>query len=216
MGARRSRAGGDFDPSDAAGYEFDYDAENYSAGTLLDISGNGRHLTQATESARPTLVSRNGRDALSFDGGDRLDGAMGTALTQPLTIYLISEIPNITSTENLISSDGVGIYSGASGYRIDAGSLIIAPHSTSQLALCAVFNGASSAGYVSDFVTAAASGDVGTDGMSTITLGGVGASTATLNGYIWRVIGYSGAHDQATRKQIGDYLAARYMITITT
>lgn len=205
-----------WDPGDIAGYAFDYDAESYAGGTLLDLSGNGRDLSQADPAKRPAQVSRNGRLALHFDGTQRLDGVMGTMLGQPLTIYLVSEIPDRTVTQHLISTDGVRVYSASSGYRVGAQSVFVVSAHENQSAMSAVVNGASSAAYVDDFTSPAASGDSGAGGMSTLTLGGTGATATSLVGYIWRVIGYSGAHDAPTRKLMGDYLAARYSIPIVT
>lgn len=72
---------GQFDPSMLAPRAW-YDASDTatitasgnSVSQLSDKSGNGLHITQGTASAQPTTntITRNGRNALSFDGGDRL------------------------------------------------------------------------------------------------------------------------------------------------
>jgi hypothetical protein len=58
-----------------------------------DKSGNGRHLTQPTSTARPTRVSSyvNGRTALTFDGTDFLSVANSVALGNNTVIMVVRE-----------------------------------------------------------------------------------------------------------------------------
>ena len=45
-------------------------AAGHPVGKIADVSGNGKHLTQSTATARPTLTSYSGKLWLEFDGID--------------------------------------------------------------------------------------------------------------------------------------------------
>lgn len=55
-------------------------ASGQSVARIDDKSGNGRHLTQSTASARPTYIESGGLKYLDFDGGDSLVSLSGTAI----------------------------------------------------------------------------------------------------------------------------------------
>lgn len=240
MGGRGNRRGGwgraasstpAFLPSDIANQEFWYRGDDtIDVGgvvqTWTDKSGKGRHATQGTAASRPTPVTRAGQRALSFDGGDQLVATFAGALTQPTTIYPVWEATAISGVQVLLDgNDGTNrnfIYATATGPAVRAGAPTElaggAPSAGQIYASCFVVNGATSALYGrSDFVTAGATGNAGAAVLDGLTLGASNASTLRLTGYLWEVIGYSGAHDAATRKLIGDYLTARYTgLTVTT
>lgn len=230
-GGGRPATAAPFLPSDIVGQEFWYRGDDtVDVGgvvqTWTDKSGNGRHATQGTAAARPTPVTRAGQRALSFDGGDQLVATFAGALTQPTTIYLVWEVTAIMGVQVLLDgNDGTNrnfIYATATGPAVRAGAPTElaggAPSAGQIYATCFVVNGASSALYGrSNFVTAGATGNAGTAVLDGLTLGASNASTLRLTGYEWEAIGYSGAHDAATRKQIGDYLTSHYpSLTVTT
>jgi hypothetical protein len=67
---------------------------------LGDKSGNGRHATQAgADSIAPTLLTneKNGKNALSLDGGDFLVGTLGFTLTAQ-TVFLVCRFSTGTSS----------------------------------------------------------------------------------------------------------------------
>lgn len=102
-------------------------------GGWRDISGNGRHVTQATAAARPILkpASVGGRRSVRFDGvDDLLTTAVGLGLSGDLTITaFIVILPTSATREEAywgfggaaVALDGIGLYSsptfggGASG-----------------------------------------------------------------------------------------------------
>ncbi len=57
-------------------------ANNDPVGKMLDLSGNNRHVVQATTAAKPTYKTNilNGRSVLGFDGGDWMGNAAPGAL----------------------------------------------------------------------------------------------------------------------------------------
>lgn len=238
MGARGNRRGGGaraasapaFVPTDIANIQWWYRGDDTVdvAGvvqTWSDKSGNARHLTQGTAAARPTPVTRAGQRALSFDGGDQLGVAFAGALTQPTTEYLVWEVVNVATQQVLYDGNDATnrnfLYIKA-GPNVTGGApteLVAGAPSSGQIYASAfVVNGASSALYGrSNFVTAGASGNAGAAVLDGLTVGASNGSTLRMTGYLWEFIGYSGAHDAATRKQIGDYLTSRYTgLTVTT
>ena len=224
MGGRRAAAPAPFSPLDIADLEAWY-RETYASGTWVDLSGKGRDLTQATAGSRPTQVARAGQAALSFDGGDWVQGAFGATLSQPLTVYAVFE-PTSLATQRYIfdgddASNRVALYTDTTpNYGVHAptartgGTPTLAIH-----AACFTANGASSALRVDNFAGAAItlSGDPGTAGLDGLTVGARYLQNINWQGYIWEIILYSGAHNAATRKLVGDYLTARYTgLTVTT
>lgn len=237
MGARGNRRGGGaraasapaFVPSDIAGQEFWYRGDDtVDVGgvvqTWSDKSGNARHVTQATAAARPTPATRNGQRALSFDGGDWLQGAFAGALAQPNTLYLVWEPSGLASTRLILDGDGAAnrifFYTSTATISASAGSVLSgATASVGQIyGSAVVVNGGTSALYgASNFVTAGASGAMGAGTLDGLTIGSNYLGAGFFTGYVWEVIGYSGAHNAATRKQIGDYFTSRYTgLTVTT
>lgn len=218
-GGRRVAAA--FSPSDIAGLEAWY-RETYAAGTWTDLSGNGRDLTQATGTARPTQVTRAGQLALQFSSASSqfVKGAFGATLSQPYTIYAVHEMPTLATTSiysGSVSASGM-LQILTTGYRSYAGAFLtgsVVPLTTIQ-GSCVVFN-ATTNNYVDNFVTAQKSGSAGAGGLDGISAGSQTGASNFFTGYIWEIIVYSGAHDAATRKQIGDYFTGRYSgLTVTT
>lgn len=193
--------------------------------TWSDKSGNARHLTQGTGTARPTLTTRAGQPVLSFDGGDYLQGAFGATLNQPNTIYVVWEATGVATTQVILDGDdGTNrhfIYVRTPGPTVRAGAVTEliggAPSAGQIYASCFVANGGSSAIYGrSDFVTAGASGAGGSAALDGLTVGANNAGAAHLTGFIWEVIVASGAHNAATRALVGTYFSSRYSGLVVT
>ena len=72
----------------------------YSA---TDGSGNDRHASQATSTARPTLTTVDGVVCAGFDGGDWLQ-ALGFTLTQPNHVIVIGKVTELIATHAFVDS----------------------------------------------------------------------------------------------------------------
>ena len=86
-----------------------------------DKSGNNRHLTQATASARPLLKTsvRNGRNALLFDGvDDFISRSTVVQNSQSYTMFVVLKTEN-TSVTRTVAFNGNG---GGSGYSMYQGT----------------------------------------------------------------------------------------------
>lgn len=147
--------------------------------------------------------------------------AFNTAMTYPNTWYMVC---NVTATSNTIyyriGEDGN--YSGSPGFTMttsrtfvsqtqDAGSAITSGAvATGTHVICVVYNGASSAMYVDDSITAFASGTTNNQTSTDIAIGSYAAGT-----YAWTTqAGYQGAHSQTQRSRIMHALGRKYAIAI--
>ncbi len=175
-----------------------------------DVSGNGNHLKQGTDTNRP---SKEADGSILFDGVDNFLKADAFTLVQPETVYLL--VKQVTWTLARRFFDGnivntgliyqnpttptIKMYAGSdSGENSD---LTIDTYS----AICAVFNGASSILRVDN--NADVSGDVGAGDMGGLTLGANGANGQWSNIQVKEVLIYNVAHDAAERLQMTAYLA---------
>lgn len=209
------------DPSEIAGYEFDYDGGSFAEGVATDISGNGRDLS--TQAGTVAQVSRAGQLALSFDGASWLGAQFAAPIAQPVTVYSVWEATNassgvIVSASNLVTNRYLTyIFSSAIRAFLGVGLAGGAPVAGTVYGSSVVANGAVSELYgLSDFATPGDVGDVGANAVEGIRFGASGDGAFPFTGYIWRVIGYSGVHSLATRREIGRFLSKRYGITIAT
>jgi hypothetical protein len=191
---------------------------------LLDQSGTGdaNKDLAASGALRPTWnqssSTYNYRPTMSFNGSMELEGpADWTAtLAQPYTCYMVGEQDaavtgyfsggNVGSRAGILQNSGNvwSIYSGAG--PVDAAVTTTTPH-----VMCAVFNGGSSAIYVTESGTASGSGNAGTQTLQRSTIGGLTSGVGgRMVGKVAEYIVYSGAHDSTKRQSVMNYLKSRY------
>lgn len=193
---------------------------------MRDLSPNGRNFSQGVAANQPTLVASdsayNGRPVLTTDGDDWLDAIAAWNLVQPVTIYVVGQIGNSADYKTFVDAgagsrlivrgtagEGLSMFGGSA--NIEPGASIAGPS-----IVCAVFNGASSAGYVSN-VTASITGNPGTGGLGTprICAAPVGVYPMPSDGKLAEVIYTSVADSAAQRAQMFGFLSRRYGIAVT-
>lgn len=200
--------------------------EIYASGTWTDLSGNGNDVVQAAPSAQPTQVTRYGQDVLSFDGGDNMAGAFHAALTQPYTVVCVLEPNDIISPRSVYDSDDgtnrmeLLVFATTGVVNIFSGVSHVADPVTAAT-VAAVFSetdGASSSIWVDDWTDGAVdSGNQGAHLPDGLTVGADFLGNNDWFGFIAELIIYSRSLTTAERKDIGDYLTARYDgLTVTT
>ena len=155
-----------FDPADygavalwgGARYETGY-ANNDSVSSVADFSGNSRTASQGTAAAQPTFkaageVAGVSLPVLYFDGGDVLNTASFTTLTQPYTVAFVAKSATTAANNSPFGSNEGTSYTGISG-RTTATWLAYANAagftggtSTSWSVVVVVFDGSSSFMYV--------------------------------------------------------------------
>lgn len=138
----------------------------YSVGQLDDISGNGRHIVQATSANQPTLdftAQVNGFVPVKFDAVDDLmqTATAFTAIAQPFTIWIVCRIRQQLNSVYMVSgsdSSHQGNVSLISPFKIAMGATTAnfsgPVVDTNRMDVAAVFNGASSILYVRGAATA--------------------------------------------------------------
>lgn len=82
-----------------------------------DLSGNGRHATQATAANQPTYTASaiNSKPALTFDGGDFMSGLWAGATASEATIVAVGTYGSSAATQAIAS---VGTPATNSGFGI--------------------------------------------------------------------------------------------------
>jgi hypothetical protein len=210
------------DPTDLpnllAWYRMDLGATTSGGGTVLDAladqSGNSRNLASTGSAITYTAsdAAYGNQATATFAGAQKLDGAAwGSSQSQPYTIYWVG---HSASHATRIFSSGPVCFNVSGEWGMYAGTNIIAATGTDATAPsvgCIVFNGASSAMYIGNAGTAAATGNPGSDAMPELVLGADIAGGGDLYGKIAEVFAYSGTHDAATRSRVMAYLTARYL-----
>ena len=217
-----------FQPSDIANLAAWYRADQgitiaTGVSQWNDISGNGRHLTQATGANQPTFGATSGPNstpALTFDGSNDVLSATFSAINQPLHCFAIMRTNNIPAASGFISG-------GASGERFIAGNTastnvlnywggtgIVYSHSdtTNHFLWEVLVNGASSS--VIRGNTAAGTGSVGSNTMSGVTLGQMPGNGYT-NCILSEVAIYSAQISGTNLTNLRAYYASRYGVTTT-
>ena len=206
---------GGFLPSDLANLEL---WTKYNSGITVtgsgvsqwdDVSGNGNHLKQGTDTNRP---SKEGDGSILFDGVDNFLKADAFTLVQPETIYFLGKQVSWTINDTFFD-----------GNALNRAKLQQSPTTPSIIAYAGSFSGSSSDlsvgayGVVANIYNGASSvlqinnnppitGDFGAADMGGFTLGASGSNVNWSNIQVKEVLIYSAAHDAATRAQVISYL----------
>lgn len=207
-----------YDPSDPA--MRDLDGSDRFEELRAKGPGNKEPVTQATGSARPTLTTLGGVEAMEFDGGDWLRVTWATNLSQPCMSIIVADITGTGLTYVTCDNEagGAGTHSAAffsSGeWRASAPSVLVSGDGTRNglRAHAFVANGGSSAYYLDDFTDPAIEGSGGSNAISGRTIGGNAGATPA-----GRVVGAIGDHivttstDATTRALYAQWLTDRYV-----
>lgn len=175
-----------------------------------DQSGNGRHLLQATDAARPP---KQADGSITFNGVAQTLKCTPFTLNQAATVYFLGQMVAFTAAAKIVdgnSSNTMGIQmsgtppivqlnAGASAAAV--GTLAVGVNGI----LTAVFNGASSSLQLN--ASAPATGNAGAGNAGGLTLGSSGGGTQFSNINVKELIVFPAAHDAATISRIVAYLA---------
>lgn len=186
-----------------------------------DKSGNARHATQATGANQPTTGTRtvNGRNVLDFDGtNDYLVTAAFTALTQPLTIFLVMKLDQTAATRGVGQThvDGIVTTNRAVLYdtinpdlRAYAGVALVDGVPNTNLN-CTVFkpNGASSSIWRNGGTPT--TGNAGTHTLTGVTIGCRFEFTEFTDAVYCEYLAYDAALSNTEINAVGNYLANKW------
>jgi hypothetical protein len=221
LGLNKGTAG--FDVRNYANLIAYYDARKspYTLATGVsqwnDISGNGRHLTQATGASQPTYNAGSGFPYLQFDGTDDFMKTGSFTQSQPISVYFVGQQVTWTNTDIFWDGLAAGCQAFQNGSTpnigINAGSTL---GSVSSLAvgangiLCAVFNGASSS--LRHNRNSAITGAAGAGNPDGFTLGSTRVPSAYGNIRVSAFAAFSVAHTTAEQDNIIAGLGAEWGI----
>lgn len=186
-----------------------------------DESGNDRHATQASPSAKPTLHldAVNGKPAVKFNPllSNMFMTTPSVGITQPNTVIVVGKQTS-TATEGRFIDSAVGGTRQLLGLTITAGRFDSYAGTASVQGsknrsgafhiLTMVFNGASSVGYLDGAQEVA--GNPGSNGLGVVYLGNDGGGSAYLTGEIAEVLIFDHALSSEERAGVESYLATKY------
>jgi hypothetical protein len=153
-----------------------------------DIGSYNRDLTQGTDGNRATLVTGdlNGRNVLSFDGGDFYQLQFGSPVAQPIMVYLVYQMDNTGASQAVYDGYTDGFYYinnttenqfGASGFVTYAKTQPI-PYTILRIK----YDGASSEVWENGVSVATA--DIGANNLDGITIAKLRLNFADLTGKV--------------------------------
>jgi len=175
-----------------------------------DVSGNGNHLKQGTDTNRP---SKEADGSILFDGVDNFLKADAFTFIQPEAIYLLAK--QVTWVANRYLFDGNTSFTGSIWQNGTSPELKAYAGTNSAVnaglpvdtygVMCVVFDGASSLFQIDN--NSPITGDFGASNLSGFTLGsrGDGANNSTLQ--IKELIAFNEAPDTAAIEKVIAYLS---------
>jgi len=192
--------------------------------TWSDQSGNGNHVSQATEAAQPVYnvsdANFNGHASITFDNSDDyLSRAtlVGGALAQPNTGFAVFKYANLTGFREVFDGVGSGnrhtLEGDGANLVVGAGTNATTDTAVTTTSVCGVlFNGASTNSYLNGH--AGAGGASGTDALNGLAVGvNLNLTGAFMDGEIAYIIMYDSALSAADISAVGTALAAKYGTT---
>jgi lysophospholipase L1-like esterase len=197
-----------------------------SVASFTDLSGNARHIVQATGGLQPTFRATggpNGTPTVQFASGNWMASASFSVVAQPLTLYLVANVTG-TGSQHLfdagvagtnrcdvfLNTTAVELYAGGGGYVALLNQTLpfvpLVPTKASQL-LRVVVNGASSTMFCNG-VPSGLTGNPGANGLDGLTLGSYegGAGGGLLTGTVSALLAYQGLHTSGQAAQVEGYL----------
>lgn len=186
-----------------------------------DLSGNSRHLTQATGANQPAIVSNvlNGRQVRRFDGVNDLLTNSTYSLSQPFTVFSVIDYTvsalgkNVFAGNSGASAPAVSINS-TNKASLFAGSTITATNAAAKpCILSSVFNTTSSV--LLENGLQVASGNVGSAALSGFRLGAWSSGGDRFIGDIAEVIMFPVVLSTTDRRRVEGYLSSKYNIAVS-
>lgn len=195
-----------------------------TASAWADQSGQGNNVSQGTAGLQPTInasdAAYNNKPSLSFASASTqhlVSAALGFALTQPATYYVVGEQDG-SATGGFVGTNG-GTIMAAYGNATAPGTLALyagtilsgtyQPNVPSVMGF--VFNGAASSVYAMNSSTPIVTGACGASNEPSFSIGG-DATVGFLQGKVVEVLAYSVAHSAADRARRFSYLARKYKL----
>ena len=173
-----------------------------------DLSGNNNHLTQSTDTNRP---SKELDGSILFDGVDNFLAKTGLTLNQPHTVYMQFKQVTWTNGDVIIGYGGgatrfLGQSSSTPDVRLfnGTGNIVIPIPLDIYASLAVVSNGSSSVLQLNN--NTPVTGEAGSNNASAIQLATNNQVNSFANMQVKELIVFNAAHDLPTREKVIDYL----------
>lgn len=178
-----------------------------------DLTGNGRHLKQATGANQPAISGTS----LLFDGTAHTMATDAFTWNQPATIYLLARQVTWTAARFImdgLSANGLRLRQGGTtpqiAFRTDGGADIASNGDWALGAYAVVAVGANPSGtdsFIQVNNNAATTGNFQSAALGGFTLGSTRTPSGFSNIQVKAAGLFSGSHDAATRRRVMWYLA---------
>jgi Putative Ig domain len=225
-------------PTLLASWDFADNTRLTNTGALIDqITGSDgtTHTLASTGTARPSVVTRSGRQVAQFSGGQALQKIGSVGISNQCTIVTIFEPTSVAANSCLVQyAAGPGVFGAATqqhtalissstgiqhrkhdGTNQSIASVGSVPTLAPHLAVGTSFSGSTAAELNIDGAGAAIVAGAlaaGPSGIDRVTMGRTGAATPEFpyNGYISRVLVYSTPLNATQREEVAAWAAANY------
>jgi hypothetical protein len=187
---------------------------------VADKAGGSLNLTNSgADSVCPTYMSSglNGLSALSFDGGDRLDGS-ALLMTAPFSLFVVclADVTGTTRVCGVASARSIGPFAASNtqwGFFNAGGIQTFGVSATSASVLGMTCTGAL-AGVFFGNGTQSATATLSSLTPGGFSLGGDVAGSGTLDGRACEVVAYNSALSAANVSRVSRYLGKKWGITV--
>lgn len=192
-----------------------------------DQSGNGdanRNAAQGTGANQPTYNATDanfaGKPSLTFAANSKLiTGTWSVAIAQPATVFVVgkqdSATPGRYAMDSLSDPPQFALFGdGTNQSHQFAGVDNVVASTSSPKVTVLEYNGASSKQYLSS-LTAAITGDAGTNGAAGLSIGNYAGSLANGGWTLTEILVYNSILSASNRALVTKYLGSRYGITIS-
>lgn len=186
-----------------------------------------KDLVQAVGAAQPSRTASNaafgGQATIDFDTDEFMQSiAWASAVVQPATMFAVASDDGVSNTQ--FFADGISgaarneLFKSVGGYKIAAAAPALSSGvaiSTAPKIYVAEFNGATSRVYVSS-PTVRASGSVGVEGITGLTVGADEAGANFLNGSVAEIAIFRRALNANDVRSLMLYASRRYALPIVS
>lgn len=185
-----------------------------------DKSGNGNHVTQGTPENQPSTGTRtiNNLNTIEFNPGTELLSNTSFTLSEPFTIFSVSESDNVTAT-NYVWADSNGsnvLYNngGISAFSVFFGSVVtFATANSNGVPYIVTVVGDSTDG-IGRNGAALTTGNAGAGSFDKFNIGNRDDFARDWDGAIAEILVYNSALSATDRATVEEYLASKWGITL--
>lgn len=192
---------------------------------INDLSGNGRHMVQATSTNQPTYASgvKNGLNAMQMSGSQWVRQSSNWTPASTTTFYIVYMMSagylatgwtnyrlDLTNRDNTYNTGAIQVEGG--NITVQAATFDTANSTWYYTTLVRQTGNSAQTWLNTSAIASSASSSFSALGSGVLTLGTRGDNAAPMTGYIGEVLMYDGTHNSTQIGQTQSYLAAKWGI----